>query len=894
MKYSKTAITQLTRWYKSVLTKCAILNAVVFASMALATPAGAYVFPANGSTVEGTIDEMQVVSSGREVTFDSVSASNINETQYSGAAIENIGTSTISADSTFTNNSAPNGGAIYNAGTMTTGGTFSSNTASNWGGAIYNSGNLTISDNATFTDNKSGSVGGAIANALGTSVLTLGANVTFTGNEAVNDGGAIGNYKGAALVNGTTFTSNKAQTGTSDENAIGGGAMSLGAESTTQIANATFTDNTSGFNGGAIGTRNALSANNSAAKLDITNSTFTGNKALGTVTSTFSRGSATGGNGGAIDNHFYNSDTKSGYSYVGNSQFTNNEAVNGGAIYNNGTADRASNIAKMYVEDSTFTGNTASSEGGAIWNGGTLSLAGTNTFTGNTAGGKANDIHNNGTLNVDGTLELDGGITGTGTTTVASGATMNIGTATVENQDITFESGSTLGLKINSADEHGLIKVSGNFKNTGATLNPTIANGAYSEGLVVTLIEGSNINDEFNYSTQNGLYTFEGVGDGTYKVTKKSTEEISESTNATQNQANALDALTSGTSDNEEFNQTAETISELAQSGDSSKLRQALEAVTAMSSDEMPIVHQSQTETANQIFNAITTRLAESAAGTSARDGVASGDAENGSIWLKTLYNHAHMDRDSSRKINGFSSDSMGIALGVEKSLNNNVKAGLGYAYTDTDIDSHARDVDVDTHTVFGYGEYRPSAWFVNGVLSYNWSDYDEHKQIMGRKYRAKYDVDTIGVQAMTGYDFMVDRYTLTPEAGLRYLHVDQDSTTDTLGTHISGDKADILTAVIGAKVTTDCDVRGYHVRPEARLAMTYDIHNDDATAAITLANGAAYNVTGRALKRLGGELGLGLTAEINDNIELSAGYEGRIREDYYDNSGMLKLKYNF
>lgn len=308
----------------------------------------------------------------------------------------------------------------------------------------------------------------------------------------------------------------------------------------------------------------------------------------------------------------------------------------------------------------------------------------------------------------------------------------------------------------------------------------------------------------------------------------------------------------------------------------------------------MPLVHQSQTETANQIFNAITARLAESAAGVGAKDGVASGDAENGSIWLKTLYNHAHMDRDSSRRISGFSSDSMGIAFGVEKALDNNVKAGFGYAFTDTDIDAHTRDVYVDTHTVFVYGEYRPSAWYVNGVLSYNWSDYKEHKNILGKEHIAKYDVDTIGVQVMTGYDFVVDKYTLTPEAGLRYLHIDQDSTTDTLGTHISADEADILTAVIGAKVATSYDVYGYNVRPEARMAVTYDIHNDDATAAITLANGSTYNVTGRALKRLGGEIGLAVTTDINDNVELTAGYEGRMRKDYYDNSGILKLKYNF
>lgn len=803
----------------------------------------------------------------------------------------------------FANNEATQGGAIALAGNRKVqigDSTFTGNKAvgeSAIGGAIVVSGkvsNYSTAEGAaakvetldvsgaTFTGNTSEIAGGAIGQTMITAYnasqsrpysqgMTININdgTNFTKNQAGAEGGAISS-DAILNVTGATFVSNET-TGTDigssyvDTNE-GGGAIFMYDDSVATIKDSKFTKNVSGTFGGAISNRGISNGNSGQnSKLNVASSTFTGNSAV---------------NGGAI--------ATAVETEISDNKFTNNTASGkGGAIYNLNTASLSGT--------NNFVSNTASSEGGAVWNSGTLSLEGTNKFTGNKAGGKANDIHNDGTLNVAGTLELEGGMTGTGTTTVASGATMNIGTATVENKDITFESGSTLGLKINSKDEHGLIKVSGNFKNTGATLNPTIANSVYSDGLVVTLIEGSSINDEFNYSTENGLYTFEGVGDGTYKVTKKSSEEIAENLNATQNQVNALNALTDGTSaDNEEFNETAEAISELAQSSDSSKLRQALEAVTAISSDEMPLVHQSQTETANQIFNAITARLAESAAGVGAKDGVASGDAENGSIWLKTLYNHAHMDRDSSRRISGFSSDSMGIAFGVEKALDNNVKAGFGYAFTDTDIDAHARDVYVDTHTVFAYGEYRPSAWYVNGVLSYNWSDYKEHKNILGKEYIAKYDVDTIGVQAMTGYDFVVDKYTLTPEAGLRYLHIDQDSTTDTLGTHISADEADILTAVIGAKVATSYDVYGYNVRPEARMAVTYDIHNDDATAAITLANGSTYNVTGRALKRLGGEIGLAVTTDINDNVELTAGYEGRMRKDYYDNSGMLKLKYNF
>lgn len=41
-------------------------------------------------------------------------------------------------------------------------------------------------------------------------------------------------------------------------------------------------------------------------------------------------------------------------------------------------------------------------------------------------------------------------------------------------------------------------------------------------------------------------------------------------------------------------------------------------------------------------------------------------------------------------------------------------------------------------------------------------------------------------------------------------------------------------------------------------------------------------------------EFGSGVTAEVNDNVELSLGYEGKFREDYQDHTGLLNAKYTF
>lgn len=67
-----------------------------------------------------------------------------------------------------------------------------------------------------------------------------------------------------------------------------------------------------------------------------------------------------------------------------------------------------------------------------------------------------------------------------------------------------------------------------------------------------------------------------------------------------------------------------------------------------------------------------------------------------------------------------------------------------------------------------------------------------------------------------------------------------------------------------------------------------------DSASVVTLANGSSYATNGEALDKFGMEFGAGLTADINDNVEMSVGYEGRFRTDYSDHTGLVNAKYKF
>lgn len=106
-----------------------------------------------------------------------------------------------------------------------------------------------------------------------------------------------------------------------------------------------------------------------------------------------------------------------------------------------------------------------------------------------------------------------------------------------------------------------------------------------------------------------------------------------------------LDALIfadASESKNETFKEIAESITTAVQSADPVQKQAALDAVTAMSADAAPVVHQVQTDTGVQIFSAVGSRLSGGV------QGMASGDVlSESAIWVQTMAGRTDMDDTS-------------------------------------------------------------------------------------------------------------------------------------------------------------------------------------------------------------------------------------------------------
>lgn len=183
----------------------------------------------NGATIQGSVGFLNFrifyIGSGADVTFSGLTIANAQGEQgYDGSGIYNDHGTLAVKNCTFSQNSAREGGAIFNDGsfdgsgsaTLTiTNSTFSHNSAHD-GGAITNDGNYSGSaptsiTNSTFSQN-SAYFGGGIYNEDATLTVT---NSTFSQNSASSEGDGIyndGEYDGATLQIGNTIINTDAPT----------------------------------------------------------------------------------------------------------------------------------------------------------------------------------------------------------------------------------------------------------------------------------------------------------------------------------------------------------------------------------------------------------------------------------------------------------------------------------------------------------------------------------------------------------------------------------------------------------------------------------------------------------------------------------------------------------
>jgi hypothetical protein len=370
-----------------------------------------------------------------------------------GAEVFNFGGTATISTSTLTNSRG--GGGIANVGGfVTVTGSTVSNTFDS-GISNYSNGTMTVSG-CTVSGNSVGGFGGGIFNRGSMTV----SNTTISGNTAngpgfIDEGGGIANW-GTMTLTGSTVSGNSAVISTAlGSGAEGGGVYNLG---TISVSGCALSGNSANMGGGVWNIGTMAVSGSSVSGNSVTSDPYTGNPGesagisnFGTMT--LSRSTLIGN--GNPNTAFGGAIGNGGTLTVSGCSLSANSAIDGGGIQNGGP---------ITLTDCILSGNAASDSGGAIFNSfGPMTLSGC-AFSGNTANLGGGIYNGNGPGGQNATLTLNGCSLVVNSANISGGGIYNnaLGMLTIDNAGATAIYGMPT-VDINSS-------VYGNQAPTGADL----------------------------------------------------------------------------------------------------------------------------------------------------------------------------------------------------------------------------------------------------------------------------------------------------------------------------------------------------------------------------------------------------------------------------------------
>ncbi|MFQ5351389.1 MAG: autotransporter outer membrane beta-barrel domain-containing protein, partial [Thermoanaerobaculia bacterium] len=147
-------------------------------------------------------------------------------------------------------------------------------------------------------------------------------------------------------------------------------------------------------------------------------------------------------------------------------------------------------------------------------------------------------------------------------------------------------------------------------------------------------------------------------------------------------------------------------------------------------------------------------------------------------------------DRPSTDLEAGFDLDTLGLTIGLDYQAGARLVVGgaLGYVDTDTEVAGGGGGIDVRGYSLSGFATYFRDRLWIDGIVSYGWSDYDFRRNIdlpqpfMGQSRlgaRARPEGSQLAVEIGGGYDRSFGATSLSSFGRLSYIDAEVDAFTE-------------------------------------------------------------------------------------------------------------------
>lgn len=293
----------------------------------------------------------------------------------------------------------------------------------------------------------------------------------------------------------------------------------------------------------------------------------------------------------------------------------------------------------------------------------------------------------------------------------------------------------------------------------------------------------------------------------------------------------------------------------------------------------------------NIVNNAISNRVS------GLRSGMSSGDTfKEAGVWAQALSNHGDQDRRSG--VDGYESNSAGIAVGVDGKINDQTTVGVAYSYMNTNVTSDSGDkTEVQGSAFTLYGSYEMDNWFADASLSAGKNDNDSKRYIVGTQAKGSYDSDVLSASLLGGYDFRFDNLVVEPRVGARYTNVKIDSYREhgsSAALSIGAQRFEVGEFGAGVRVAGDFPVGMGNLEPEATLMAWHDVIGDKVSSTSSyVLGGNPFVTSGASPVRDSYEATVGATYRVGA-VTVGATYGYQTKTDFDGNTLTGRVRYDF
>jgi outer membrane autotransporter protein len=335
------------------------------------------------------------------------------------------------------------------------------------------------------------------------------------------------------------------------------------------------------------------------------------------------------------------------------------------------------------------------------------------------------------------------------------------------------------------------------------------------------------------------------------------------------------------------------------------------DAMQIISPDRSQVVAQSAINTTTAALDTVQVRLDNLRVGMSGQNDVAmlnqthfahgSGNARGMSsgddtldktVWIKAFGGKA--DQAGRSGFAGSDSKVVGMMLGTDRTLDNGLVMGVALAYAKTGVDMNdfrnGDNADIKTYQVTGYFAKAFERWFLQGMLSYAYQDYETKRNThLTGVARGDFNGNMLGTRLVAGVPFqLTEVLTLTPSLGIEAHRINQDGFTEkgagVLSLNVGSSNADRVRSLLGLELgMLHVLADGSRLRPAIKANWRHDFIRDGMnTTSSFIGGGSAFESVGQKVNQDVYGISARLNWEKTDRIGLAVEV-GSEQGDGYD-----------